>query len=89
MSNNPGGALGQVRAVAQALALVSLGLGVLGTIGVLTTVAYRARFVSTAIVVASVGMGLIGIFSPRRGVAATGIVLSLIALLELLAPIGR
>jgi hypothetical protein len=89
MSNNPGGALGQVRAVVQPLALMSLGLGVLGTIGMLTTVAHRARFVSTAIVVASLGMGLIGVFSARRGVAATGIVLSPIALLELLAPIGR
>jgi hypothetical protein len=68
---------------------VSLGLGILATIGVLTSVAYRVRLISAAVVIASLGMGLIGVFSPRRGVAASGIVLSLIALLQLLVPLGR
>ena len=81
--------MGRARPVAQTLARLSLGLGILSTLGVMTSVAYRARLISTAIVVASLGMGLIGVFSPRRGVAASGIVLSMIALIQLVAPIGR
>jgi hypothetical protein len=89
MTHHPGGAQGRARPVAQALARLSLGLGILSTLGVVTSVAYRARLISTAIVVASLAMGLIGVFSRRRGVAAFGIVLSLLALLQLVAPIGR
>jgi hypothetical protein len=34
-------------------------------------------------------MGLVGFFSRRRGIAASGVVLSLYALGQLLIPIGR
>lgn len=89
MTHRPGGAQGSARPVAQALARVSLALGIVSTFGVITTAAYRARLLSASIIVASLGMGIIGVFSPRRGVAASGIVLSLFALLQLLVPIGR